>query len=344
MRRTAYWLILLAILLVAIFLRFWRIGSTPPGFYFDEAYEGLEAWYILTKPAYHPLFLTGNSGVDVLNSYANALMFGLFRLFGGEVGPLAMHATAACFGVLGVVALYGLAGELQKLEAPKARFSLAFPLFAAASLAVMRWDIHFSRIGIEPIIVPLIWASATWLFLRGWRTGHWLAFAGSGVLLAAGMYAYQAAWLIPFLMIPVTLVLLWQQAKLRPAPWPLQSWRALLVTLRSRQGLGVVITASVACLCFAPLAWFFWQHPDQLLLRPSQVAADAAGTTTATVSVWQTIWATLKMYSLWGATGDPSLRRNLPGETVHHNPVNTWTDRARSVCHLKYKRSCGRSR
>ncbi len=311
-----HWLSLVTILLVAIFLRFWHITTTPPGFYFDEAYEGLEAWYILTKPAYHPIFLTGNSGVPVLNAYANAFMFGLFRFFGSEVGPVTMHVTAACLGVLGVYALYGLAHELQKIEASDIRLSIAFPLFAAASLAVMRWHIHFSRMGIEPIFVPLLWAGATWLFLRGWRTGHWPAFAGSGVLLAACMYAYQAAWLIPLLMIPVTLVLLWQKVKWPANSLPTEQWQALTDALRSRQGFGMLVTVSIASLLFAPLTWFFWQHLDQFSLRLSQVTAIENANTDLNVSVWQTSWATVKMYSLWGLTGDLNMRRNLPGAPV----------------------------
>ena len=75
-------------------------------------------------------------------------------------------------------------------------------------LAVMRWHIHFSRMGIEPIIVPLIWAASIWLLLRGWRTGSKLAFIACGVVLAAGMYTYQAAWFVPLLMVPVAGILI----------------------------------------------------------------------------------------------------------------------------------------
>src|SRR2546423_15551673 len=59
--RTTGWLILLGILLVAAGLRFWRITSLPPGFYLDEAFEGLGAWRILTDPTYRPIFLSGYS-------------------------------------------------------------------------------------------------------------------------------------------------------------------------------------------------------------------------------------------------------------------------------------------
>ena len=82
-------LVLLLILVGAAALRLWRIDTLPPGFHFDESFEGLEAWRILTEPAYKPIFLSGNFGVAPLNSYANALMFWLFGLFGREAGPSA---------------------------------------------------------------------------------------------------------------------------------------------------------------------------------------------------------------------------------------------------------------
>ena len=80
------WLGLLVVVLVAALLRLWQIDVIPPGFHFDESFEGLEAWRILTDPAYRPIFLTGNFGVGPVNAYANALTFGLFQFFGGKQG------------------------------------------------------------------------------------------------------------------------------------------------------------------------------------------------------------------------------------------------------------------
>ncbi|HHY55544.1 MAG TPA: cytochrome d ubiquinol oxidase subunit II, partial [Chloroflexi bacterium] len=59
------------------------------------------------------------------------------------------------------------AGELRQLGAP--RLTAAFPWLAAALLATTRWHIHFSRMGIEPILAPLVTATALWL-LRAKRT------------------------------------------------------------------------------------------------------------------------------------------------------------------------------
>ena len=156
------------------------------------------------------MFLTGNFGVPPLNAYANAVTFALFQLFGGEVGPTAMRVTSALFGVLGVAAVFALGNEMRQVDP---RLSPAYPLLAAAILALMRWHVHFSRMGIEPILMPLGWAAATWLLLRGWRTGSRLSFAGCGVVLAACMYTYQGAWVIPILVALTALLLWWTQLK-----------------------------------------------------------------------------------------------------------------------------------
>ncbi|MFN8445108.1 MAG: hypothetical protein U0175_30250 [Caldilineaceae bacterium] len=303
------WLWLLGILLIAAFLRFWRIDSIPPGFHLDESFEGLEAWRILTDPSYRPLFLAGNFGVPPLNSYANALMFAVFRFFGGHAGPVAMRVTAGCFGLLGVLAIYALAQELQlSLKEPFKRNDQSaihnyspLPLFSAASLTVMRWHVHFSRMGIEPIIVPLIWTSATWLLLRGWRTGKRLNFVGSGVVLAAAMYTYQGAWIIPFLMIPIASILLFS------------NWRHVN---RQSSIANLCLTAFIAALLFAPLGWFFWNHLDLLWLRPAQIAVGSEPSSAANVTMWNEAWATAKMFGPFGNPGDLDPRRNLPGQAA----------------------------
>lgn len=314
------WLGLLAVLVIASSLRFWRLGTLPPGFYYGEAYEGLQGWRIFTDPTYRPLFLTGNGGVPPLFAYANAVMFGLFQRVGAEAGPVTVRVTAACFGMLGILALYGLAAELHRLDTKKASLSLAFPLFAAASLTVMRWHIHFSRIGIEPILVPLLWAGATWCFLRGWRTGQFVSFVGSGTLLAAAMYAYQSAWMIPLLMIPLVLLLLVQKIAQQGRHWSLPNLRLLMFDLRSRQTIGLLLTVSVAFLFVMPLIGYAWQQPSIVFLRSTQVTLGGTRSTKADTTIWHNVWATAKMFGPFGGPGDQNVRRNIPGTPV----LNWW--------------------
>lgn len=311
----AVWLLLILVLAAA--LRLWRIDTLPPGFHFDEAFEGLEAWRILADPAYRPIFLTGNFGVPALNAYANALAFAVAGWLGGEAGPTTMRVTAALAGVAGVLALYGLAWELVQLERPRGRLSWALPLLAAASLALMRWHIHFSRMGIEPIYVPLIWATALWLLVRGWRAGGAFSFAGCGALLALGMYAYQGAWVIPFLA-ALAAAHLWAEEHLERSRVTPRNPTSDALTARRRRGL--LLTAGVAVILVAPLLWFFWRNPDLLLLRPAQLAIVGETTSPADSSLLHNLWATAAMFGPFGAVGDLDPRRNLPGAAA----LNAW--------------------
>ena len=122
--RAFTWLGILLIIVIAAGLRLWRIDAIPPGFHFDESFEGLEAWRILTDPAYRPIFLTGNFGVPPLNAYANTFTFGIFGALGGEAGPTAMRTTAAVFGILGVFAVYLLANSFGDLTCGRSAVSL----------------------------------------------------------------------------------------------------------------------------------------------------------------------------------------------------------------------------
>jgi hypothetical protein len=285
-------------LALALGFRLWRIDSLPPGFHFDEAFEGLEAWRIATDPAYRPIFIEGNFGVAPLNAYAAALAFRIGSWFGAPPGPALMRTMAAVMGVLGVLAVWLLAEELRRQDRAR-RLSAAFPWLAAAALAVMRWHVHFSRMGIEPIFVPLEWAAATWLLLRGWRTGGWVNFAVMGVVLAITLYTYQGAWVVPFVVAASALLLLLLERD--PAP------------LARRRWLGLIVGGGIALLLATPLLIYFARHPEMLVLRPSQISVVGATGSPADAGVWANSLATLKMFWPFGATGDLDPRRNIPG-------------------------------
>ncbi|MCB0064788.1 MAG: hypothetical protein KDE19_21840 [Caldilineaceae bacterium] len=303
------WIFGIIILTTALVLRLWQIWQLPPGFHFDESFEGLEAWRILTDPSYRPLFLTGNFGVPPLNSYLNAVTFGLWRTVGLPVGPVPMRVTAALVGTLSVAALFALAQEFRRLPVKRERLSVAFPFFAAALLALMRWHIHFSRMGIEPIYVPLLWTLAMWLLLRGYRTGHLLEYGGCGIVLAVAMYTYQGAWIIPPLAAAIGLLLLIDAFRRNPPA----TEEPIAPPKPTRLLLGLVTTGVVAALLVAPLAWFFWQNPDLLLLRPAQLSVVGETASPADSSIADNLWATAKMFGPFGTPGDQDPRRNIPG-------------------------------
>ena len=279
---------------LAAAFRFWRLADVPPGFHFDEAYEALEAWRVVTQPGYHPIFFPGNFGVEPMFIYLTSVAF---RLFGES--PAVMRGVAALVGTLTVPALFGLGREMALTDQ---RFPMAAAWLAAISLAVMRWHIIFSRVGIEPILVPLFLVLILWAFWRAWRTGRWTAWVALGIATGLGVYTYPGGRLLPVVTALLCLGGLVLVVRRRGVSGAAQT-PGRSVFLR-----GAVVAGAIALLIFAPLAWNFAQHPDQLLLRSSQIAVGPGGAAAGTPA--QNLLATFGMFNV---RGDRDPRSNVPG-------------------------------
>jgi 4-amino-4-deoxy-L-arabinose transferase-like glycosyltransferase len=274
-------LALILITALAALLRFWHLKSIPPGFHYDEAFEALEAWRVLTQPGYHPIFFVGNFGLEPIFIYLTALAF---RLFGAS--PLAMRAVAATVGTLTVPALYAAVREMSRADE---RLPKVTALLAAAVLAILRWHILFSRVGIEPILVPLFLALLLLVFWRGLRTngtGTWIFL---GLLTGLSLYVYPAARLLPLVLAAIVgLIALTSRSLLRGR------WRGLLAA------------AAIAVVVFLPMGWQWARNPDLLFLRTTQVVAASP----AQGSPGGNLLAALGMFSF---RGDQDPRNNVPG-------------------------------
>jgi hypothetical protein len=290
---------LLLITALAAFLRFWQLDRIPPGFHYDEAYEALESWRVLTQRGYHPIFFPGNFGVEPLFIYLTSLAFRLF----GET-PTVMRGVAALIGTLSVPALYALGRELTRSDK---LVPAALPLFAAFALAIMRWHIFFSRVGIEPILVPFLLTLMLWAFWRARRTNSLVAWIAFGLTAGLGPYTYPAGRLLPVIALMLGI---WTLARgRRTAEGQGSPFGGVGEHLRISAPL--LLAGFVALLVVAPLALNWLQRPDQLLLRSSQIAVGPAGATGGTPV--RNLLATATMFNL---RGDPDPRNNQPGLPV----------------------------
>ena len=318
------WLFPVALILItalAAFLRFWQLDRIPPGFHYDEAYEALEAWRVLTQRGYHPIFFPGNFGVEPMFIYLTGLAFRLF----GET-PTVMRGVAALIGTLTVPALYALSRELTRSDK---LMSAAMPLFAAFALAVMRWHVFFSRVGIEPILVPFLLTLILWAFWRAVRTNGLAAWIAFGFTAGLGPYTYPAGRLLPVIALVLGVgTLAWRIGETRRQGDEETGRQGDTET--GRQGnkeignlapIGVpsflhssaplLLSGIVALIVVAPLALNWLQHPDQLLLRSSQIAVGPAGAVGGTPL--RNLLATAAMFNF---RGDPDPRNNQPGLPV----------------------------
>ena len=279
LRRRSVILILLLILAVAIFARFYALGSYPHGLQSDEANNGLDALKWLAGGGWMPYAET-NEGQATLFTWIIALFI---KLFGQSVTTLRMTSAAA--GALTVLAFYALAREI---------FEQRIALLTTALLAADRWHVTFSRIVYELILAPLVLSLQMLFLIKALKTGRRRWWALSGAMLALGLNTYTAYRVVPFLALAYF------------AYWLIthrERWR------RDLAGMGLFLAA--AMIAAAPLAAYVFHHWSIFLGRMNHISVfrdvEAAGS-------YAPVWSNLhKVLFMFNVRGDMAPLNNLPG-------------------------------
>jgi hypothetical protein len=189
------WL-LVGIILVGAFFRLYDLAEIPPGFGYDPAYYGVDAQNILQGEL--PIYLTTNFGREVMFSYLVALIYGAVG-----VGEFGIHLAAAFVGILTIPAVFLVANEFFREEK---RFLRQYGgLLSALLLSLSYWHLNWSRVGLRAVLVPLFVSLVIFFLWRGLRTLRRLDFLFCGLFLGASLYTYQAARLLPLLVVMIFL-------------------------------------------------------------------------------------------------------------------------------------------
>lgn len=243
-------LLLLLITLLGAFLRLYRLDSLPPGDGYDVAQYGVDALQILNGA--RPIFLESNFGREALFSYLVALVY---RLTGP--GSFGIHLTSAIIGILTIPAIYLVARELpvgrRQSTAHCPLPTAYFPLLAALLTAISYWHLNWSRVGLRVILIPFFACLIFYFLWRGLRTTRRVDFAAAGILLGLSLYTYQAARLLPLLVLAA--FILWAIAQRRFGRSDL---------------LNLLLAFGLALLIFAPMGLYSLQNPGQLSVRAEQ--------------------------------------------------------------------------
>jgi 4-amino-4-deoxy-L-arabinose transferase-like glycosyltransferase len=280
---------LLAIVLLAAFLRLYRIDTIPPGDRYDPAYYGVDALRILGGE--WPVFFSTNFGREALFSYLVALYIALFG-----IAPQAMYVTSAVVGILTVPATYLLAAELFSTE--EGRLGQFGGLVAAAAVAISYWHLNWSRFGVRAILLPFLAALTFYFLWRALRTDSKRNFAAAGFFLGLSLYSYQAARLLPVL---VVLAFVYVAASRR--------------RLTRNDLVHLSIVGLVALIAFAPLGTYFLTHPGSFYERVGQtsILSSSEGATGHLRAIGKGLKDTLLAISFYG---DLEPTTNLPGRPI----------------------------
>jgi 4-amino-4-deoxy-L-arabinose transferase-like glycosyltransferase len=283
------WALLLLVVLVAAGLRFWQLGETPSGLYRDEAANGLDALDVLSgeRQGQSPFYFTANNGREPAYIYLTSLSLAIF----GNT-TLAVRLMAAVMGTLTTWFTYKLA---------ETWFGRRVGLLSAAVWAITVWPIHLSRIGLRPILLPLMLALVFWLGTLAYRRSRdgqpsaWLWLL-TGFFYGVSFYTYLAVRFTPVLL-GVLLVYLFLTRR-NKALWP-----------------GTALFAAGTAVTLVPLILLALNQPEVLFGRLGQVSISDPGINNGDLlgTLWRHLWQTLGLFFV---AGDDIIRHNPPGRPL----------------------------
>lgn len=313
--------ILFFLTLAVATLRFHRLDELPPGLFFDEGANGLDALQVLRGE--HAVYFPRNNGREPLGIYLMALAISILGRTELAIRmPTALAGTGTVFAVFWLGWL--LFGRDEKCGTATPWRGLLIGGLAAGMLSVSLAQTVIGRTAFRVNFLPLLLCLSVALLWEGWqRRSSWrIALAGACAGLLA--YTYIAARLAPvlFLLFGMSTILRWAASQdvgvekgrglfsLRFSP--------LASRLRAEIPLaGVFVGVGVAV--SAPILFYFVMNPDQFFARSNQVSVFQSDMTFGNlflaffVNAWEHLFA-------FGIRGDPNWRHNFPGRPM----LNLW--------------------
>jgi len=228
-------LALLAILLLGAWLRFYRLDDLPGEITIDHPHKLPDIHELLE--GHYRIFFPRNTGRELLQFYYTAA---LVRLFGLPLSFQTLKLGAVLVSLAAVGATCALAAEL---------FGPRAGLFAGAFLAIAKWDLGISRIGLRYPFASLALALTGLFLFRALRTGSRNDALWCGLSLGLGLYGYSSFRVVPGLVVATVL------AK------ALLDQEGVRQTGRRRFWANAALTLTLAALVFLPLGRYMLDNP-----------------------------------------------------------------------------------
>lgn len=184
--------ILILIILISIFLRFYKISEFPPGLYIDEVSIGLEAKSILvsgrdTHGVKFPLFF---EALEDFKSPAYIYLTSIpILIFGPNDFSVRLISLISSIG--SIVLIFYILKKIIDLDKLKDKFSLRYlPLIAAFLLSTSSWHLHFSRGGFEVSLALFIYLLSLFIALISINKNKYIFL--SIIFLSFTLYVYPS--------------------------------------------------------------------------------------------------------------------------------------------------------
>jgi 4-amino-4-deoxy-L-arabinose transferase-like glycosyltransferase len=198
-------LLLVVIILVASFLRLYKLSVNPPSLFGDELDLGYQAYSILktgrdyegnVMPIHFHSISDWRTPLYLYSAVPTVAVFG--------VSPLGVRLPAAIFGILSVLMTYFFVKELLSFGKPHPDRG-SFAVLAAALMAVSPWSLQYSRAGFEVTQMVFLFLLGLWLFLKSLKNPKWLWLSVVCLILTPWVYS-TAKFFTPLLLVFLLIV------------------------------------------------------------------------------------------------------------------------------------------
>lgn len=191
--------VLLLIVILGLFLRFYLLGEMPVGFHRDEAFFGYNAYSLSMNARDMTGHLLPLHLQSFLNSPALYSYFAVPFIYFFDLSAFSTRLPSAFFGTLSIIAIYYLALKIFH----KDKFKNYLALISALMLAISPWHINLSRVATENIIVIFFIILGVLFFILGSQRKSIFFQMLSFVLFFLTLFIYQAPRAFLPLFIPV---------------------------------------------------------------------------------------------------------------------------------------------
>lgn len=313
--------ILFVLAIAAVILRFHRLDELPPGLFFDEGANGLDALQVLQGK--HSIYFPENSGREPLGIYLMALSISIL----GRT-ELALRVPTALASVCTVFAVFWLGRLLFGRDEDSGRATpwrgLLVGGLGAGLLAVSLAQTVIGRTSFRVSLLPLFLTLCMALLWEGWRNRNWRWVALAGVCAGLLAYTYIAARFAPFLLLFFGLSFLIPLERTEPAGTTgrngLHTGRHSPLNSRLMAELPLAsVFLGVSTVLAAPILVYFVLHPNYFFLRSSQVSVFQPGSGLSG-SLWALVENVWEHLFAFGIRGDPNWRHNYSGQPM----LNMW--------------------
>ncbi len=311
--------LLILILAIAAFFRFYKLAEVPPGLYPDVAINGNDAATALASHNFR-VFYPENNGREGLFINVIAISFAFF-----DMSIWSLKAVAAFIGFLTVLGLYLMTKELFREKNQNNSIALLSSFFLATSF----WHILFSRIGFRAIMVPFFLVWGFYCLFRGINMarveqdlqtdnqdrffnairvmriiGYWIL---TGLLFGLGFHTYISYRVVPAIWMIVLLIEIYNY-------WPRfkslianrLSPIAILKQVCLKSGWGYWCVGILAIIFAAlPIIFYFYHNPQDFMGRSAQVSIFSSGSPIKELTV-----NTVKTLGMFNVRGDCNWRHN----------------------------------